>query len=389
MPTATDVAMTPEYASPEQARGGPITTAADVYSLGVVLYELLTGHRPYKLTTHNTLEVLKAVCEEEPERPSTAVGRTEVPALPEARGQETTAESVSRTREGTPERLKRRLRGDLDNIVLMALRKEPQRRYGSVEALSGDIRRYLEGRPVTARKVTTWYRTSKFVQRNRTAVTVAAVLTAVIIVSVVGGFLAVRRQARVAEAERDRARVAAEKAERINAFVRDMLGSADPRVAGRDVTVASVLDAASSRVEPELGGQPDVKAGVLSTLGTTYEGLGLLEPAEKHLKAALEARIAAYGPEHVEVARSLDALARVAEDRGDLKEAERLDRQALAMLQRLGATEGDDAAYRQGRASRGCWRASATARPRRPSIARPSPWSVSSGATAVRASRPP
>ncbi len=127
-----------------------------------------------------------------------------------------------------------------------------------------------------------------------------------------------------------------------------MLGSADPRVAGRDVTVASVLDAASARVESELAGQPDVKAEVLTTLGTTYQGLGLYAPAKERLRAALEASRAAFGPEHVEVARALDRLAGAFEDEGDLQEAERLDRESLAMLGRLGETEGKDAAQVKG-----------------------------------------
>ena len=127
-------------------------------------------------------------------------------------------------------------------------------------------------------------------------------------------------------------------------FVVEMLGSADPRVSGRDVTVALVLDAASSRVEKELAGQPEVKAAVLATLGTTYEGLGLYAPARQALQAALDASIAAYGPEHVEVARALDGLGWVAESEGNLQEAERLGREAVAMLRRLGEGDGSDAA---------------------------------------------
>jgi serine/threonine protein kinase len=149
--TATAKMMTPDYASPEQIRGDAVTTAADVYSLGVVLYELLTGERPYQVTGSSPAEIEKAVCKTEPRRPS------EVEIL--------------------PAKVRRRLAGDLDNIVLMALRKEASRRYSSVEQLSQDLQRYLDGEPVAARADTLWYRSSKFLNRNRWSILTAVVMT--------------------------------------------------------------------------------------------------------------------------------------------------------------------------------------------------------------------
>ncbi len=142
--------MTPEYASPEQVRGEPVTTASDVYSLGVSLYELLTGHRPYGVMGRPPAAVERAICQEAPEKPSSAMGR--------------------------PHKLRQRLAGDLDNIVLMAMRQEPQRRYSSVEQFSEDIRRHLEGLPVIARPDTPGYRASKFVARHKAGVAAAALI---------------------------------------------------------------------------------------------------------------------------------------------------------------------------------------------------------------------
>jgi serine/threonine protein kinase len=136
--------MTPEYASPEQVRGEPLTPSSDIYSLGVVLYELLTGHLPYRLKCQSATELEKVICDEEPERPSTAVTHAELSPFSTTRTH--TPEEVCRSRnEQRPESLSRHLHGDLDNIVMMALRKEPHRRYASVEQFSEDIRRYLEG----------------------------------------------------------------------------------------------------------------------------------------------------------------------------------------------------------------------------------------------------
>ena len=140
--------MTPEYASPEQVKGEVVTTLSDVYSLGVVLYELLTGERPYRLGRGSSEELSKAICEQEPTRPSTAVAR---------------GDGSSKIQIPNP----RLLRGDLDNIVLKALRKEPQRRYASVDHFSDDIRRHLDGLPVQARKDTFAYRAGKFIQRHK------------------------------------------------------------------------------------------------------------------------------------------------------------------------------------------------------------------------------
>ena len=192
--------MTPEYASPEQIRGEPITTATDVYSLGVVLYQLLTGRSPYRVETRTPAKLAEAISHSDPERPSTSVHRTES-VLDGGELRELTAESVSSTREASPLRLQQRLRGDLDFILLMALRKEPSSRYASVERFAEDIRNHLEGLPVTARKGTWSYRAGKFVQRHKAGVTAATL----VLVTLVAGVVVTLREARIAEANRQRA----------------------------------------------------------------------------------------------------------------------------------------------------------------------------------------
>ena len=171
--------LTPEYASPEQVKGEPVTTVSDVYALGVLLYELLTGSRPYKLKHRSADEITKAICDQEPERPSTSV-TTESEIIDGA------------------DKVRRQLRGDLDNIILKALRKEPQRRYISVDQFSEDIRRHLEGLPVRARKETPAYRASKFIQRHKLGVASAVLL----LLAVLGGIAATLQQAQVARAQR-------------------------------------------------------------------------------------------------------------------------------------------------------------------------------------------
>jgi hypothetical protein len=155
--------MTPGYASPEQVNGGPVTALSDVYSLGVVLYELLTGHRPYRLFSAAMHEMARVIAEEEPTRPSDVVTTTE--SVPGSSGPITPA-SVSLVREGDPTRLRKRLAGDLDSILLMALRKEPERRYSSVESFADDLQRHLENIPVMAREASPWDRAKRFCRRN-------------------------------------------------------------------------------------------------------------------------------------------------------------------------------------------------------------------------------
>jgi non-specific serine/threonine protein kinase/serine/threonine-protein kinase len=189
MPAPADVTqtgahvMTPTYASPEQVRGEPITTASDIYSLGVILYELLTGTQPYRLKSTSVLELPRAILEDEPEKPSTAITRADPSA-------QASGEELSRQR--------RRLKGDIDNILLKALRKEPQRRYSSVELFSEDLRRHLESLPVSAHQDSFSYRAGKFFQRHR----VPVIAGAVALLSLVGGLITTIVEMRVARSER-------------------------------------------------------------------------------------------------------------------------------------------------------------------------------------------
>ena len=213
--TTLTLAMTPEYASPEQIRGEPITTATDVYSLGVVLYQLLTGLSPYPRQTSSSLELARAVCETEPGRPSSIVLKPR-PAEPGI-----SSRHVRSTVEGSPAKLHRRLAGDLDNIVLMALRKEPQRRYASVEQFSEDIRRHLDGLPVTATRGSWRYRAGKFVTRNK----VGVVATATVALAILAGIGATVREARIARQQAEIAQTERAKAEQRFNDVRKLANS--------------------------------------------------------------------------------------------------------------------------------------------------------------------
>ena len=299
--------MTPEYASPEQILGLPVTTAADIYSLGVVLYELLTGRRPYKLKSNNPFEITKVITDSTPPRPSLIV----------TQGKRSDVwQSI----------ISSQLRGDLDNIVLMAIRKEPHRRYSSVEQFAADIERHLNGMPVIARQDTLGYRATKFVQRNTAAVAGGVGL----VIALSAGLAATRRQARIAQRQRD-------KAERINQFLQKMLASADPRSEGKDVKVTEVLGMAAQSLESDFEGQPEIRADLDNTLGMTYLGLGQFESAQEHLRRSLETRLAIFPRDSVEVATSLHNYGMVLVGKGDLNKAEKLYREALQTFrERLG-----------------------------------------------------
>ncbi|MEO8597431.1 MAG: protein kinase [Candidatus Solibacter sp.] len=185
-------AMTPEYASPEQLHGEKVTTASDIYSLGVLLYRLLTGHRPYALESRSIEELWDHIRNRPPRRPSTVIRTSD---------NEITPDSIANARNTRADRLERQLAGDIDNILLMALRKEPERRYASVEQFANDLRRHLQGHPVSARPDTLRYRTGKFIKRHRRGVLAAAMF----VVTLVGGIFTTSWQWHVATRERIRA----------------------------------------------------------------------------------------------------------------------------------------------------------------------------------------
>ncbi len=332
--------MTPDYASPEQVKGEAITTASDVYSLGVLLYKLLTGHHPYRFKTGMLQEIERVICESEPERPSAIVNRTEEITTADGATLTVSAESVSRVRDTQPEKLCRLLTGDLDNIVLMAMRKEPERRYASVEQLAEDIRRHLDGLPVIARDDTFAYRATKFIRRHRLGVAAGVF----VLISLIAGLLATMWQARVARAERDRATKAQLKAERINSFMQEALGSADPTKEGRDVKVIDVLEKASRRAESEFAEQPEVLADVRRTIGRTYYNLEFYDQAESLMRAAFATYQEIFGDEHPTTANCMKELGEMLAYKEKFDEAIPLLQKTVELFNRLPLKEKRDLA---------------------------------------------
>jgi tetratricopeptide (TPR) repeat protein/tRNA A-37 threonylcarbamoyl transferase component Bud32 len=327
---------TPEYASPEQLSGSPIGTATDVYSLGVVLYELLTGVRPRAGAPPASSEALRA---------------------------------------GKGGRWSARLRGDLDNILNMALRVEPERRYLSVDGLALDLKRYIGGLPVAARPDTLRYRTSKFVRRNRFGVAAAAAillaLTGGIVVSeweagrarlaqqaalgesararterdrAVAAEKAADRERSAAVAERERANKEAETAKAVTDFLRnDLLGQASPNAqAGQDLKVRTALDRAALSVEGKFAGKPLVEADIRDTIGDSYDALGLYAEAQQQYQRVWELRRGALGEKHRDTLDALTSVAVLERKLGKLDEAERLNQRILT-VQRVEFGERDKA----------------------------------------------
>jgi serine/threonine-protein kinase len=301
--------MTPEYASPEQVRGERVSTASDVYALGVLLYELLTGQRPYRSAGRNPHELERSILEEQPGRPSSIVAQTDSPAAA-ARGL-------------SPERLRRRLRGDLDTIVLTAMHKEPERRYATAEQLGTDIRRYLDRQPVSARRDTWGYHAVKFVRRHPVGVAAAAAF-----VLLLAGFgVMTKAQATRTAHERDMA-------EQVSGFLVDLLRAPDPYLGqGDSVTVRELLDRAVERIDRELADQPELRADLLVVMGRSYEGLGLLDESRRVLESAIDLRQTTG--EDFALAEDQILLGKVALLQGDFAIAESLGRASLFTTRRL------------------------------------------------------
>ncbi len=291
--------LTPEYASPEQLLGLPVTIATDVYGLGLMLYQLLAGELPYDATTKTSPELRELICHTEPDAPSRML---------RARGRSSLAS---------------KLEGDLDNIVLMALRKEPERRYETVRDLASDIRNHFERRPVLARAPSLPYRVGRFVSRNRVGVSAtAAAVTAAIAMTL---FYTARLQE-----ERDLAETERQTAEAATDFMVDLFSINEPdQGADRDITAREVLDAGVKKLDEGLEDQPRVRARLLQTVGRVYDRLGDYDTAERFLEEGVRLRRTVVDPLDEDLIRGIENLAWIYYRREDWQAAEKYALEAL------------------------------------------------------------
>lgn len=305
--------MTPEYAAPEQVRGEPVTTATDIYAIGAVLYELLTGQRAHRFDKRSAAEIEHVVCETEPELPSRAVRSS-------TGGRRGTRQSI--VHRGT-------LSAELDTIVLKALQKDPLRRYASAEAMLEDLRRYRTGRPLLARPNSARYRWGKFVSRHRHAVAAAVVIALVL----AGGVVATLWQAHAA-------RIEAQRADRVKEFLVDLLNEADPNITqGKEFSVRELLDRGAHRIDSMLGSEPAVQAELYEVLGNTYAHLGRDAQADTLHRKGLAAVRRLYGSGSQEVLDEAMAVAWGLNDRGKYSDADTLLTTSIAEYRRSGGRD--------------------------------------------------